>query len=105
MMSMNGAFETQEMRPVAAWCDDTFVYVTLADGRQIRAPLWRYPFLAKAAPENRANVELMHSGVWWPVMDEGVSVKACSWVGKRPVPASRGKRHEGEERRQLPMPH
>lgn len=72
------------MRPVAAWCDESFVYVTLADGRQIRAPLWWYPFLQKAAPENRAKVELEFSGVWWPAMDEGVSVKAMLLGWKAP---------------------
>ena len=69
------AIETNQTRPVAARCDDEFVYVTLADGRQIRAPLWWYPFLEKASPAERANVELMFSGVWWPAIDEGVSVK------------------------------
>jgi hypothetical protein len=77
-------FETEEMRPVAACCDDAFVYVTLADGRQIRAPLWWYPFLAKASTEDRANVDLMYSGVWWPVMDEGVSVKGMLLGWKAP---------------------
>ena len=68
-------FETDDMKPVAARCDDRFVYATLADGRQIRAPLWWYPFLEKATEQQRANVELMFSGIWWPDMDEGVSVK------------------------------
>jgi hypothetical protein len=84
-LGMNSSdFETEEMRPVGAWCDDAFVYVTLADGRQIRAPLWWYPFLAKASPEARANVELMYSGVWWPAMDEGVSVKGMLLGWKAP---------------------
>jgi hypothetical protein len=77
-------FETEEMRPVAACCDDAFVYVTLADGRQIRAPLWWYPFLANASADDRANVELMYSGVWWPAMDEGVSVKGMLLGWKAP---------------------
>lgn len=69
-------FETEAMRPVAARCDDSFVYVTLADGREIRAPMWWYPFLLEAKAEDRATIELEFSGVWWPVMDEGISVKA-----------------------------
>jgi Protein of unknown function (DUF2442) len=77
-------FETEDMRPVATWCDDTFVYVTLADGRQIRAPLWWYPFLGKASAKDRAVVELEYSGVWWPVMDEGISVKAMLLGWKAP---------------------
>ena len=77
-------FETEEARPVAARCDDAFVYVTLADGRQIRAPLWWYPFLAKATPEERAQVELEFAGIWWPAMDEGISVKGVLLGWKAP---------------------
>lgn len=77
-------FETEEMRPVSATCDDAFVYVTLADARQIRAPLWWYPFLANATVEQRANVELEFSGVWWPALDEGVSVKGLLLGWKAP---------------------
>lgn len=77
-------FETEETRPVAAWCDDEYVYATLADGRQIRAPIWWYPFLEKASPEDRAIVELQFSGIWWPVMDEGISVKAMLLGWKAP---------------------
>ena len=72
------------MRPVAVGCDDAFVYVTLADGRQIRAPLWWYPFLASATPEDRAKADLEFSGVWWPAMDEGVSVKGMLLGWKAP---------------------
>jgi uncharacterized protein DUF2442 len=76
--------ETGEGQPVAAWCDDAFVYVTLADDRQIRAPLWWYPFLANASAAERADVEFMYDGVWWPVMDEGVSVKGLLLGWKAP---------------------
>ncbi len=77
-------FETEEMSPVAAECDDHFVYVALADGRQIRAPLWWYPFLNDATPEHRANVEMQFSGVWWPDIDDGVSVKSMLLGWKAP---------------------
>jgi hypothetical protein len=70
----SSAFETEEMRPVAAWCDDAFLYVTLADGRQIRAPLWWYPRLLKATPAQRNTVELMIDGVHWPDVDEDLSI-------------------------------
>ena len=77
-------FETEEMRPVAAACEGEFVYLTLADGRQIRAPMWWYPFLERATPDDRANVELEYSGVWWPAMDEGISVKGMLLGWKAP---------------------
>ncbi|MFC3075742.1 DUF2442 domain-containing protein [Shinella pollutisoli] len=84
-------FETEEMRPVSAACDADFVYVTLADGRQIRAPLWWYPFLAKATPEQRAIVDMQFSGVWWPELDEGVSVKGLLLGWKAPGARAPGK--------------
>jgi len=77
-------FETEEMRPVAVSCDSRFVTVALADGRQIRAPLWWYPYLANATPEQRSNTELAFSGVWWPEIDEGISVKALLLGWKAP---------------------
>lgn len=77
-------FETEAARPVAAHCDASFLSVTLADGRQIRTPLWWYPFLANATPEQQGKVELEFSGIWWPDLDEGVSVKGLLLGWKAP---------------------
>ena len=77
-------FETEAMRPVKAWCDAHHVYATLADGRQIRAPLWWYPFLQDASAEQRADIELEFSGIWWPAIDDGVSIKALLLGWKAP---------------------
>ncbi len=84
-------FETEDMRPVSARCDSEFVYVTLFDGRQIRAPLWWYPYLANATAEQRSHMELEFSGVWWPDLDEGVSVKALLLGWKAPGAKAPGK--------------
>jgi hypothetical protein len=77
-------FETEAMRPVSARCDDGFVYVALADGREIRAPLWWYPFLEAASQAQRTEIELMFEGVWWPAVDEGISVKSMLLGWKAP---------------------
>lgn len=77
-------FETDALRPVSVRCDDAFVYVVLADGCQIRAPLWWYPFLDAASPQDRSVVELEYGGVWWPAMDEGVSIKGMLLGWKAP---------------------
>jgi Protein of unknown function (DUF2442) len=77
-------FETEAVRPFSAKSDDTHVSVTLADGRQISAPLWWYPFLEKATAKDRALIELEFSGIWWPALDEGVSVKALLLGWKAP---------------------
>ncbi len=70
------AFETDEMRPIKAWCTQSEVHVTLADGRSIVTPLWWYPFLANLDQSQLDDIELMYEGIWWPAVDEGISVKS-----------------------------
>ena len=83
-------FETDAVRPVEAHGDQNFLFVTLADRRQIRAPLWFFPFLADAAADDRAAMELEFAAVWWPRLDDGVSVKGLLLGRKAPraVPPS-----------------
>ena len=75
------AFETDEMRPVKAWCTHDEVHVALADGRTIVVPLWWYPFLANLDQTALNDTELMYEGIWWPAVDEGISVKSM-FLGK-----------------------
>ena len=84
------AFETDEMRPIKAWCTHDEVHVALADGRTIATPLWWYPFLAKQDRTALNNIELMYEGIWWPAIDEGISVKSMFLGRKAPgaVPPS-----------------
>lgn len=70
------AFETDEMRPIKAWCTRDEVHVSLADGRSIATPLWWYPFLAKLTETELNDIKLMYEGIWWPAVDEGISVKS-----------------------------
>ena len=51
---------------------DDKVYLTLADGRVIGNPLAWYPWLAKATPEQRANVEMYILSAYWPDLDDGI---------------------------------
>jgi hypothetical protein len=83
-------FETEATRPVEAHCDSSFLFVALADGRQIRTPLWWYPFVAKATLEQRNRIDLEFSGLWWPDLDEGVSVKGLllGWKAPHATPPS-----------------
>lgn len=78
------AFETDEMRPIKAWCTADDVHVTLADGRSIATPLWWYPFLLELDQTALNEVELMFEGVWWPAVDEGISVKGMFLGRKAP---------------------
>jgi hypothetical protein len=51
--------------------------VDLIDGRSISVPISWYPHLAHGTPEERANWEILGSGIGihWPDLDEDISVQ------------------------------
>jgi hypothetical protein len=63
------ATEPQQVR-----CSATELTATLKGGRQITTPLWRYPRLLRASPQQRSNYELSPFGMHWPEIDEDLSV-------------------------------
>jgi uncharacterized protein DUF2442 len=73
------AAEPQQVR-----CSETELTVTLKDGRRITTPLWRYPRLLRATPQQRANYELSPFGVHWPEIDEDLSVAGMLRGAKAP---------------------
>ena len=76
--------ELEDSRPVQVLCDSEYLNVTLADGREIRTPLWWYPRLANATPTARAVIELMPMGMHWPEIDEDISVASMLRGAKAP---------------------
>ena len=54
--------------------DDDRMWVHLADGRIIAAPLAWFPRLLTASPEQRAQFELSPRGIHWETLDEDISV-------------------------------
>ena len=58
------------------WCDIDTLWVDLADGRTLGAPLAWFPRLLRADPEQRAAVEFSPSGrgLHWEALDEDISV-------------------------------
>jgi hypothetical protein len=76
--------EIEDSRPVEAFCDGEYLQVALADGRTLRAPLWWYPRLLEALPEQRALVELMPMGIHWPEIDEDISIASILRGEKAP---------------------
>jgi Protein of unknown function (DUF2442) len=63
-----------DLRPlVVAFTADELV-VTLADGRRIATPLDWYPRLKGASAEQRANFDLMPTGIHWPDLDEDLGI-------------------------------
>ncbi|MCO6187205.1 DUF2442 domain-containing protein [Rhizobium sp. L1K21] len=71
---------------------DAFIIFKMADGRRIEAPLWWYPRLQAANPEQRAKWEILPFGdaVGWEEIDEYISAKALIIGGAAPgaVPPS-----------------
>ena len=56
---------------------DALLRVTLADGRELAAPLEWFPRLRDATPEQRQHWRLIGrgQGIHWPDVDEDISVK------------------------------
>jgi hypothetical protein len=54
----------------------------LEDGRSVSVPLPFYPTLMLATPEERAQFEICHSSVHWPVLDCDISSE-CLLRGAR----------------------
>jgi len=61
-------------QPVSAHIADGLVCVTVMDGRQIITPLDWYPWLASASAVAQQTIELHPNAVWWPLLDEGLSI-------------------------------
>jgi hypothetical protein len=76
--------ELEAMEPVHAACRETELIVTLANGQKIVTPLWWYPRLFEATPEQRANYELSPFGVHWPDVDEDLSIEGMLVGAKAP---------------------
>ena len=56
---------------------DALLRVTLADGRELAAPLEWFPRLRDATPEQRQHWRLIGRGhgIHWPDVDEDISVR------------------------------
>ena len=81
-------FETNEFdnrsEPQQVVCTDTQLIVTLKDGREIATPLWWYPRLLNATPEQRTHYQLMRTGIHWPDVDEDLSIRGMLQGKKAP---------------------
>ncbi|MBI3914271.1 MAG: DUF2442 domain-containing protein [Chloroflexi bacterium] len=56
---------------------DTMLYIALADGREIGAPLARFAWLEKATPAQRAHWSIEPHGfaVYWEELDDGIELE------------------------------
>lgn len=64
---------------------DSFIFV-MVDERRIEAPLWWYPRLEAASPEQRGQWKILPFGdaVGWEEIDEYISAKALIIGGAAP---------------------
>lgn len=67
-------------------CTEDELVVRLKDGRRIASPLWWYPRLLHASPEERARWEIAGRGrgIHWPLIDEDLSIEGMLRGAKAP---------------------
>jgi hypothetical protein len=61
-------------QPVVLRLANDTVYVTLANGIVLSAPLSRFPWLANASAEQRNNYEFDAYLVYWPDLDDAIDI-------------------------------
>ena len=76
--------DLEATEPQQVLCSNTELTITLKDGRRMTTPLWWYPRLLKATPQQRARYELSPFGVHWPDIDEDLSVAGMLRGAKAP---------------------
>jgi hypothetical protein len=66
-----------EIRADKIWLDDEYLWILLADGRQLAVPLVYFPRLLNATPEQRNVFEISGNGtgIHWNELDEDISVE------------------------------
>lgn len=71
-------------KAATARVSDEHLVVVLADGHELTVPLAWFDWLANAAPAQRADLEIVESGrgIWWPRLDEGLSVAGLLGVSE-----------------------
>jgi hypothetical protein len=65
-------------------CTDRDLAVGLMDGRTVTVPLWWYPRLLRATPEQRARFEIGRFGIHWPEIDEDIELAGLLVGAKAP---------------------
>ena len=86
MTTSKNAPPQERERPVAVKIADDLLQVTLQDRRIIATPLDWYPRLVAATPEQLANYELGLTGIYWPELDEDLSIQGMLRGNRPPHP-------------------
>lgn len=80
-------------RPITITFSDAHLHVTLANGRMVTVPLADYPTLAAASAEQRAQVQMGMSGLYWPALNLDISLLAL--LSGTATPRRKGRFCEG----------
>jgi hypothetical protein len=76
--------ELEALEPVHVQCTGLELAVTLANGQKITTPLWWYPRLNAATPEQRHATSFCRSASHWPEIDEDLSIEGMLKGAKAP---------------------
>ena len=76
--------DQEDVEPIEAQCIHSDLIVTLARGQRIMTPLWWFPRLLRATPEQRAKYELSPFGVHWEEIDEDINIEGMLMGAKGP---------------------
>jgi hypothetical protein len=77
-------FDLDRMEPVSAVCDERELTVTLSTGVKITTPLWWFPRLLNATPNQRADCRFSPLGIHWEEIDEDLGVEGLIRGAKAP---------------------
>jgi hypothetical protein len=72
---MSVLLDDTAIEPVSARVTKDAVIVGLQDGRTIITPIEWYPRLVRATATERNNIELAALGLYWPDLDEDLSIE------------------------------
>jgi len=80
------AIESDKFEIADVICTDTNLAVVLKDGRSLTTPLWWYPRLLSATPQQRCHWEIAGTGrgIHWPEVDEDLSIAGMLRGAKAP---------------------
>ncbi len=85
---MHSSLISEDLIPVDVTVDELMIRVKFNGGLEIATPVSRFPRLARATPDQRADWRLIGrgDGVHWPEVDEDISVRTLlSQPSRKPV--------------------
>lgn len=70
-----GEAALEVVRPVAVAFRENMIWITLADGRVVGAPLARYPWLEAATDEQRNDYRIGAFSILWEPLEDGIDIE------------------------------